>query len=513
MRAAVVDPQVAGAATAPAQPAPDPKPTPPPAPPPPRCGDGNVDAGEICDDGNEAHGDGCSARCRPEMVTHVSPKGTDERCQLLVPFPFTPDGVELDEDGYGRGTSFYREEDAEDVAELCAMDLYAEPTDGTPPVGVCPKIHGTQPAIEIYDLADTKLTKERFEKKRCPLYRQKRKATKLAKFKTAVFEREGESAIMYFHFSRLLGNQIVLYPATYREIALAELVRWANQAIKWLEGKDEILPQSPRTSWGRLRLNARIPTARSNEARKLGHARLMVEGSDTTAFGSLAKNPRGERGHEAFSFYKDMRIGRAPGFRLTSYYKLINSRKPVAANLKLDPKSRRYKQELQLLAHARDFTYLVILDAIFNQRDRLGNMHERTYHHSIGDDGKLHTRKKATEGDGSIPLVRLVLKDNDEGLVWWMRPRMELGILIPDLRHVDPTVYARIQWLAGLMRDEATAPLVKRYFVEAVHVRPATYDEVRDRFLAIADRFKRLSESGKLMLDLDLEAALRGDLR
>jgi cysteine-rich repeat protein len=33
----------------------------------PKCGDGNVDAGEQCDDGNNANGDGCSATCQTEV--------------------------------------------------------------------------------------------------------------------------------------------------------------------------------------------------------------------------------------------------------------------------------------------------------------------------------------------------------------------------------------------------------------------------------------------------------------
>ena len=38
----------------------------PPPPPPPACGDGTVDAGEQCDDGNTTAGDGCSATCQHE---------------------------------------------------------------------------------------------------------------------------------------------------------------------------------------------------------------------------------------------------------------------------------------------------------------------------------------------------------------------------------------------------------------------------------------------------------------
>jgi cysteine-rich repeat protein len=39
---------------------------PPPPPPPPSCGNGVVETGEQCDDGNTTSGDGCSATCQLE---------------------------------------------------------------------------------------------------------------------------------------------------------------------------------------------------------------------------------------------------------------------------------------------------------------------------------------------------------------------------------------------------------------------------------------------------------------
>ena len=43
-----------------------PPPPPPPPPPPVTCGNGAIDAGEQCDDGNTTAGDGCSATCQNE---------------------------------------------------------------------------------------------------------------------------------------------------------------------------------------------------------------------------------------------------------------------------------------------------------------------------------------------------------------------------------------------------------------------------------------------------------------
>ena len=46
---------------------------PPPPPPAPCCGDGHLDSGEQCDDGNTTSGDGCSATCTVEQAPPPPP--------------------------------------------------------------------------------------------------------------------------------------------------------------------------------------------------------------------------------------------------------------------------------------------------------------------------------------------------------------------------------------------------------------------------------------------------------
>lgn len=60
---------------------PAPKPKPKPAPPsPPVCGNGKIEAGEICDDGNTLSGDGCSAVCDKEAICGNSIIEDNEQC-------------------------------------------------------------------------------------------------------------------------------------------------------------------------------------------------------------------------------------------------------------------------------------------------------------------------------------------------------------------------------------------------------------------------------------------------
>ncbi|MCA9655323.1 MAG: DUF4215 domain-containing protein [Myxococcales bacterium] len=47
-------------------------------PPPPGCGDGVVDAGEECDDGNVFDGDGCSSQCLMEGTDDGDPSSSGD---------------------------------------------------------------------------------------------------------------------------------------------------------------------------------------------------------------------------------------------------------------------------------------------------------------------------------------------------------------------------------------------------------------------------------------------------
>src|SRR5688500_18258196 len=129
------------------------------------------------------------------------------------------------------------------------MDLHAS-------VGVCPKIHGTQPGLEIYDLTTTTLDKPTFEAARCKipgrLHGSKGKprgAIKAAKFKTAVFSSEAESMLFYFHFSRLLGNLGHVQPSTWRTVSARAYRGWAGSAIKQLSSLKTPPMFSPLDGW------------------------------------------------------------------------------------------------------------------------------------------------------------------------------------------------------------------------------------------------------------------------
>jgi hypothetical protein len=114
--------------------------------------------------------------------------------------------------------------------------LRAETTDSVTAVGVCPKTHWSTPALGFHAIDKAGIKKTDFEKRRCKRDRRFRGAKKIAKFKVRVYDKEPESGLMYFHFSRLLGAAPFIMPATYRTIARSELQRWTNAALARLRG-------------------------------------------------------------------------------------------------------------------------------------------------------------------------------------------------------------------------------------------------------------------------------------
>jgi len=422
----------------------------------------------------------------PVEVVHASPDGIPERCALLQRFPFEPPDLE-DDPGSMR---WYRDDDFEDIGKLCKMDFYADrSTDTTTAMGTCPKTHWTTPALELYDLTETKLTKAKWEELQCPRYRR-RNIAKLAKLKIPVYSKESESALLYFHFSRLLGNAGFVYPTTAREIARPEWVKLAHRAVAAI-GKHKV--ETTLGAWGLLR-----------------NRHKQKKRTPDVVMGSLAKNPRGEHSHMTFRG-TSFAIFKAILFRKTYYYKLVNDLDPILDGLDLDPTDPgAYHKAVQRLTYAEDFVNLVVMDYVFNARDRNGNIEAKHYAHYTDDAGHLRWKSedKADKLDHPVVLERLILKDNDDGVVWDKFGKLNMSPIIYELHHMDPTMYGRMQWLAGLMIDEDSNAILKKFFVESVRVRDFLYDEVQYRFVKMADRFAKMYANGDLLLDIDLAAAV-----
>ena len=98
----------------------------PPPPPPPCCGDGHLDAGEQCDDGNTSNGDGCSATCTTEAPPPPPPSCGDGHVDA---------GEQCDDGNTANGDG-------------CSSTCVCEPTSGSPTDPTDPKDPSSTPITD-----------------------------------------------------------------------------------------------------------------------------------------------------------------------------------------------------------------------------------------------------------------------------------------------------------------------------------------------------------------------------
>src|SRR5512132_2640219 len=423
----------------------------------------------------------------PLVLEHSTPTGATEVAQRLVAFPFTPPDVKLKEtEPLSSSNDWFTKHDKNKIDQLGSLNFYA--SSGPESVGVVPKLHNTSAGIEIYQLPPT-LTKETFEKTEGPYrsgvtkkYSNKRSGEKVAKFKAGTM---AQSGLACFHMSRLLGHLVEVPPATYRTMDLQEFQKVGDQARTTGH-------PSCTEAWAELRAMA-----------KSGSSKLILP-DGKTVYGSLAQNPRGEDSSPEDYWT----VGAIRGH---SFYKVLSSKAPVANILNLnDPKC------LQDLAQAQDMIRGVILDSIFRQVDRLGNISVDQLQHYVNRDGKVKWDDKLSEKDKAdavspiFTLKRIIYKDNDDGMMWGMNS-ISVTPIFTETHHLDETTYNRLQWLAGLMQDSepGSDAKIKDYCVNIVHISGDNYDNLKASLLKQAAALKSRVDSKDIQLDLDFEGTMK----
>ena len=423
----------------------------------------------------------------PPLIDHATPNGVTEIAQRLIQFPFTPPDVKLkDGEALSASKDWFTKHDKNAIDHLDSLDFFA--SSGPQSVGVVPKLHNTSAGIEIYELPPP-LSKQTFEKTEGPYrpgitkkYSNKRSGKKVAKFKVGTM---AQSGLACFHVSRLLGHLVEVPPATYRTMDIQEFQKVGDQARTTGH-------PSCTEAWANLRANA-----------KSGSSKVVLPGGKLV-FGSLAENPRGENSSPEDYWTRD-------AIRGHSFYKVLSSKSPVANILNLND-----AKCLQDLALAQDMTRGVILDSIFRQVDRLGNISIAQFQHYVTAEGRIKWDDKLSDKDKADAvspiqsLKRIMYKDNDDGMMWGM-DSISVTPILNETHHIDQTIYNRLQWLSGLMQgsEPGSDAKIKDYFVNVVHISGDNYDKLKASLIKQAASLKSRVESKDIQVDLDFEGTLK----
>jgi len=378
-----------------------------------------------------------------DVKTFKSPNGVTESCIVVNKLPLG---------NYSKG-------DVEKENETCAIDFYNNS------VALCPKTWSTSPGTIIRDNSSTGKSSAQSEATNCS---QDSSMKSIAKFKQTM-NRNGTSgtysisSILYYHFSRALNATVDIPVAVYRTMdRKAHYDRVSSKARPSSAAKMNL------AGWGHLK-NAEITPSTYSPT-----SDLFTE--DGQIYGAILKD-KGERygfevnGTRASGWGK----GQNMDFQKTPGFMALKSSKPMPQAIDdgidqafRDPKmSKAFNgarpSQVQTTLWMKEISEIVILDYIFSQQDRVGNIDYRWFW-IFDNNGQVQMKKE----DSEVSLARkgnirvgsdiaslnpvLVQKtsigDNDAGgMVSYANFTKATGML-EGIRHIHPDTYTRLVHLA-----------------------------------------------------------------
>ena len=433
----------------------------------------------------------------------VSTRDTAESCIALA---HMPDAV-------------YSESDRQWEQRFCEIDFYAANT------AVCPKTWSTSPAMLVYDIAQTPFEDNAsgFERDICPRGGSARKSARreLAIYKVSMNAVDtsatySKSSLLYYHFSRYLQSRVGVPVAVYRSMdRVVHRERVVEPGIRLTADRGEL--KMIHAGWSHLRdadsdpgayrLRAEVITP--DAARVYGV--LLLEAG--RRYGAALNGTRAS----------GWGVGQSRDFQRTAPFIALRSAGTLAEAIDAGIAEARAEPEMaralkgavapaQVAFWMQELTEVVLLDYLFNQQDRIGNIDYQFLWH-WWQDGQFMTRlapEPSVPADiaayAPLRLKRSRINDNDAGGRSTYVNYAEKTGMLDGLRHFNPDLYGRI---ARLSRDFAEQGELFQF--------TARNFGLSDKYLVhlsrqVSKAFAILSEecaSGELRFDLDPELFIR----
>ena len=338
-------------------------------------------------------------------------------------------------------------------ADYCAIDLSGDD------VAICPKTWSTSPGAVIYDLGGTEWQGRvaAFENSHCAPGGNARElaAAELAVFKNSLNGREtsgtfSPSALLYYHFSRLLQTQVHVPVAA--RVAF-DLPAYQQRVIKpGVAFSDSARRKMLHAGWLEMAKAANEPAAYS-------HKRELFSGDYKQLWGVLLLSEGRRYGPEfngtRASGWGD---GQNRDFQRTAPFIALRTDLPLKQAIEQGIREARADATMakalpatiagaQVASWMHDLTEIVILDYILKQQDRIGNV-DYLHRWCWLEDGELQQGVSAPAGKGAVKLKVSVLNDNDAGVRSGYANYAKRTDMLSGWRHMSPDLYQRLQGLA-----------------------------------------------------------------
>ncbi len=376
----------------------------------------------------------------------------------------------------------YKKSDAKQEAELCAMNIGET-------IAACAKENSTNPGVDFFE-APQGVSAQDFMDKNCTI--EGVKGSKEAKYKLSSSCSYTPSILAYYHVSRVLGDVANVPVAVVRTMDLERHISIGERGLKFLES-GSLIDQNWRTLLGRLRAGKNYSQADL----------LFTDGYDQS-YGALLKNPKKEE------FYKELFNG---GTVREETFKAKNLIYKALINPKFQVSREWNTANVQAMIQLRDVSEMILLDTILGQQDRFGNVHyfNKYFYRVTEADGRVNVKSEKNLKDipaanqaEAVLVKELLLKDNDCGVA--KENRVKAARLLDGVAHLDPKTY---QNLLKLEKSMALAD-TKALFKTGMMFTEADFRKVAENVRVAAAMLKEKCESGKLRLDLDIDAHFSG---
>lgn len=418
-----------------------------------------------------AGGAGASSDVRGQATEFTSPNRAIERCVALDRMP----GGE------------YSEADTAMEAALCSIDFYGNA------YALCPKVFSTSPGTLIYalDTDQPGTTAQAFEQQSCAGGLHKRGALgDPISYKMSVNTREtsatfANASLIYYHFARYFDTSVHVPVAVFRSIDRQEHARRVSaRGVELSAGKPSL--RMNHAAWQALQAAETDPSSY--------HPGTELFTPEGLLYGVML-HPAGKRysaeiNGTRVSGWGD---GQNRDFQETAPFRALRSALPLEEAIEegrqaamADPALAKATGEdatpAQMVSWMNDLIDITLLDYIFSQQDRVGNVDYVDYWYWV-DGGELH---RQPQNSPTLPADIASLKpqhikhtelgDNDAGVrLTYVNYTKRTGML-EKLRHYRADTYVKLLRLdadfqvSGPLHDyvRTTFGLSEREFAQVV---------------------------------------------
>ncbi len=379
-----------------------------------------------------------SDRVQGERWSYTSPTGVEEYCVALGRVP----------------GGHYRDADGAAEQALCAMDFYASD------IALCPKLRSTSPGTFVYLIDGDKFAGKQaeFERQVCPrgeLVPAEARGAPVS-FKVTMNEQDtsatfSTAALLYYHFSRYFDASIAVPVAVYRSMDRSvHAERVTGRGLEWTEGHKSL--KMIHAAWQDL------ATVEKDPQRYPATSELFT--ADFKQIYGVMLHIHGKRFGAEINGTRESGwgVGQNEDFQQTAPYLALRSELPVleAIPAGLEQASRNPQLHkamptappvAQMLYWMQGLSEITLLDFIFSQQDRIGNIDYETIWRWV-EDGEIHQGDSPPDtASGAQQFRRIRLNDNDAGgRTRYANYTRKTGML-EKIRHYNPAIYQRLMAL------------------------------------------------------------------